>query len=361
MAMMTHYLTEIKVMGWSLVLPETMYTGARRCVCTRVTPPGAFSAGRILLALIGHRAYVGGSVGCADWSGMDGAADISPRGFWIDYIRPGLEDEQSIVAIVSSTLFSCRDFYYTARSALILTFCGTDWVLPAGYKVLLQKISERWTMDADSLSVVDNCAGVTFGVELYVPWDAPEAVVDVSSPHVVPMHGVPDVIGLFGRRDSAVESRVLQGRDARSIRVLVPDCRGLDQNFHDVTIVDMGDLPESHVSMPELTDLMHKWPPAVINHMMWRQRELEEMRRAAKIKYKQCHPSPCTFCGTLIRCNMYRHVAHCHLELALLWRCPVSWCTVWKGTHQDLMDHIRGAHNVPGEVKKVSLETLFPP
>ena len=39
----------------------------------------------------------------------------------------------------------------------------------------------------------------------------------------------------------------------------------------------------------------------------------------------------------------------------------MSWCTVWKGTHQDLMDHIRGAHNVPGEIKKVSLETLFLP
>ena len=39
----------------------------------------------------------------------------------------------------------------------------------------------------------------------------------------------------------------------------------------------------------------------------------------------------------------------------------MSWCTVWKGTPQDLMDHVRGAHNVPGEVKNVSLETLFPP
>ena len=50
---------------------------------------------------------------------------------------------------------------------------------------------------------------------------------------------------LVGRHDNATESHVLQGRDPRSIRVLVPDCRGLDQNFHDVTIVDMGDLPES--------------------------------------------------------------------------------------------------------------------
>ena len=143
--------------------------------------------------------------------------------------------------------------------------------------------------------------------------------------------------------------------------MLVPDCRGLDQNFHDVTIVDMGDLPESHVSMPELAELIHKWPLAVINHMMWRKRELEQMCKAAKMKYRQKHPAPCTFCGTIIKCDMYRHVARRHLELAQLWRCPVPWCTIWRGTPQDLMDHIRDAHNVPGEIRKVSLEMLFPP
>ena len=37
------------------------------------------------------------------------------------------------------------------------------------------------TMDADGFSIVDNRAGVTFGVELYVPWDAPEMAVDLSS------------------------------------------------------------------------------------------------------------------------------------------------------------------------------------
>ena len=87
---------------------------------------------------------------------------------------------------------------------------------------------------------------------------------DVSSAGVVPLRSIPDVIGLVGRRDSAAESRVLQGKDPRSIRVRVPECRGLDQNFHDVTIVDMGELPESHVSMPELSELIHKWPPVVI-------------------------------------------------------------------------------------------------
>ena len=133
--------------------------------------------------------------------------------------------------------------------------------------------------------------------------------------------------------------------------MLVLDCRGIDQNFHDVTIVDMGDLPESHVSLPELSDLMHKWPPAVINpNMIWRQRELEVMHAVAKVKYRQKHPAPCTFCGTLIRCDMYWHVSRCHLDLGQLWRCPVSWCTVWKGTHQDLMDHIRDEEGQLGEV-----------
>ena len=87
--------------------------------------------------------------------------------------------------------------------------------MPAGYQVLLQKIAEHWTMDTNGFLVVDNHAVITFGVELYVPWDAPEAVVDVSSAGVVPLHNVPDVIGLVGRRESAAESCVLPGRRRR--------------------------------------------------------------------------------------------------------------------------------------------------
>ena len=63
----------------------------------------------------------------------------------------------------------------------------------------------------------------------------------------------------------------------------------------------------------------------------------------------------------MIRCDMYIHVARCHLDLAQLWRCPVSWCTVWKGAPQDLMDHVRWAHRVPEEVQSMKLETFIPP
>ena len=121
-------------------------------------------------------------------------------------------------------------------------------------------------MDADYL-VTDDREEDTFDMHLYVPWDALEAVVDVSSAGVVPLHDLQDVMGLVGRQKDVTESRILQGRDPHSMRVFVPDCRGFDQNFHDVTIIDMGNLPESHVSRPELAELIHKWPPAVIDHM----------------------------------------------------------------------------------------------
>ena len=34
-------------------------------------------------------------------------------------------------------------------------------------------------MDAAGFSIIDNSAGVTFGIELYVPWDGPEMVTDL--------------------------------------------------------------------------------------------------------------------------------------------------------------------------------------
>ena len=97
-------------------------------------------------------------------------------------------------------------------------------------------------MDAAGFSIVDNRAGVTFGVELYVPWDAPEMATDLSAKGTVLLRDVQDVFGMCGRRKCATESRILQGRDARSVRVLVPDCRGLEKNFHDIAVVDIGGL-----------------------------------------------------------------------------------------------------------------------
>ena len=103
--------------------------------------------------------------------------------------------------------------------------------------------------------------------------------------------------------------RVLQGRDVHSVSVLVPDSRGLDQNVHDVTIVDMGDVPESSVSLQELSLLRQQWPPAVLRHMVWLQQDLEVMRAEAKQRFRQTRPRSCAYCGTWIKCDMHRQVS----------------------------------------------------
>ena len=315
--------------------------------------------------LNGCSACVGGSVYCSDWPCSDCAIDFSPGGVWIGYIRPVLWDESLIDAapvtgsLVSSALFDCLDVYCTAGFTSHWTFCSTDCVLLAGFELFLRRVRECWKMATNGASLAEDRAGITFGVELYVPWDAPEVVVDISSEGVVPLRHIPDVIGLVGRREGAVERCVLQNKNIRNIQVLVPDSRGLDQNCHDVTTVDMGDVPESSISIPELLTLSQQWPPAVISHMGWRQQELEGMRAAAEQRFRQSRPSSCVYSGIWIKCDMYRHLAR--FRLAQLWWCPVSWCTVWKGTPQDCMDHIRGAHDVPWEIKSASLEHFLPP
>ena len=138
--------------------------------------------------LIGRRASVGGSEGLADWPCALGTVDNPLGGVWIDFIRRTVGDSHSIVAVpvtgslVSPTLFSRRDADFSYRYSIYCINCDMDWILPARYQVLLLK-----PMDAGGFSIVDNRAGVTFGVELYVPWDAPEMAIDLSSSGTVPL------------------------------------------------------------------------------------------------------------------------------------------------------------------------------
>ena len=182
-------------------------------------------------------------------------------------------------------------------------------------------------------------------------WNALERP-DLSAKGTVPLR---DVFGICGRRKGATESRILQGRDARSVRVLVPDCRGLERNFHDGT-VGVGGLDSRVVGLDK--KMASSGDSA---YAMATAPELEEMQQAAKLQYRNKQPAQCDFCSTTIRCDMYRHVARCHLDLAQLWRFPVAWCTVWKDAQQDLLDHVRGAHRVPEEFHSVKLEKLIPP
>ena len=144
----------------------------------------------------------GGPVDCSDWMRVDCAVDFSPGGVWIGYIRQELWDRSLTDAapvtgsLAFSALFGCLDVYCAAGFTSCRTFCSMDGVLLAGFGLSLRRVSEYWTMATEGATLVENRAGITFGVELYVPWDAPEAVVDISSEGVVPLKSIPDMIGL---------------------------------------------------------------------------------------------------------------------------------------------------------------------
>ena len=55
-------------------------------------------------------------------------------------------------------------------------------------------------------ALVDDRSGIQFNVELCIPWDAPEAVVDIDSPGLVSFGSCPDPVGLLGRRKDVAVS-----------------------------------------------------------------------------------------------------------------------------------------------------------
>ena len=81
------------------------------------------------------------------------------------------------------------------------------------------------------------------------------------------------------------------------------------------------------------------------------QQDLERKQKECKERFGCTQSGNCTHCGKYIQMDLGKHIAFYHLELAQLWCCPVMWCTVWKGTAQDCIDHMRRTHKVPLSVE----------
>ena len=109
------------------------------------------------------------------------------------------------------------------------------------------------------------------------------------------------------------------------------------------------------VAMSELDYLRRIWPRTLLVFMSRYQQDLERMRKECKERFG------CTHFGKYIQRDLGKHIAFYHIELAQLWRCPVMWCKVWKGTAQDCIDHMRRVHTVPLSVKVANLARYFPP
>ena len=283
---------------------------------------------------------VAGRFGClyspvqgADW--LDGGGPVG-KDVWIGYIGDGFSQYQSPDAAPLTELQDLNTLLHSYSD------CSTGfyliWTVSITVRISLGveevtsccgELLPCQTMDGAALA--DDRSGVTFTAELCVPWDAPEAVIDINSTDLISLGSFPDKVGLFGRRKEAAVSRIIAGRDSRSVRFVVPDGRVVDRGYYDVTVMDMEEEREPMVVLSDMTRLRELWPVEVFDHMKWYQQDLERLRKSAKKDYQQTRPMLCRFCGKVIRVDMYRHMARLHLDLVQLWRCPIAWCTTWKG------------------------------
>ena len=103
------------------------------------------------------------------------------------------------------------------------------------------------------------------------------------------------------------------------------------------------------------------WPKTLFTFMSRYQFDLDQMRKDCREQFWSTQSGTCTHCGKHIEQNLGKHVALYHMELGQLWRCPVTWCMVWKGIAQDCVDHMRRVHDIPPLVKVANLARWFPP
>ena len=55
------------------------------------------------------------------------------------------------------------------------------------------------------------------------------------------------------------------------------------------------------------------------------------------------------------------HMIAFHLELAQLWRCPVEWCAVWKGSVRECLEHLAEKYGGSTFVAMENVEKFFLP
>ena len=94
-----------------------------------------------------------------------------------------------------------------------------------------------------------------------------------------------------------------------------------------------------------MSNLRRQWPQSLLTGMTQRQTDLELMRRKCKLQFSNLQAGICSYYGRHIVHDMAHHASTYHLDLGQLWQCSVTWCSHWKGTPQDCIDHIRLRHH----------------
>ena len=152
------------------------------------------------------------------------------------------------------------------------------------------------------------------------------------------------------------------------VRLMLPDSRLGTDGFHDVLIDNLAASPSwqsGHISPADVTALRRCWPKAVFKTMRRRAQEVERLSGGARHRPDRafCHSAPgfCPVCEVRIDSDLDMHMLNFHLELAQLWRCPVEWCTVWKGSVRGCLDHLTDKHGGSTFFALKNVAKFFPP
>ena len=187
----------------------------------------------------------------------------------------------------------------------------------------------------------------------------------VSESHLDKLYDLPediqDVMGLQALRPSAAVCKVMTIPNSNCVRIVTPD-EHVNTDFHEILVYDMGQEEWPQVPLCDIGCLRLDWPKDLFAFVgRYQLQKLEQMRKACRDCFGPAAAGTCPTCDKYIQVNLGKHMALYHLDLAQLWRCPVAWCPVWKGTSQDCVDHMRRAHNTPISVKAGNLARWFPP
>ena len=162
-------------------------------------------------------------------------------------------------------------------------------------------------------------------------------------------------------------TRMQPGQFPNELRLMIPDLGIAPEGFHDIVIADLSATPawRSHHLLPgDVTSLHRRWPKILFRTMRKRRLvEMEQLRRDCCdwLECRHSHPGRCSLCQEYVATALDRHMMNVHLELGQLWRCPVEWCTVWKGSLCDCLGHLHEKHGGSQYVAMNNLGKFFPP
>ena len=178
----------------------------------------------------------------------------------------------------------------------------------------------------------------------------------------------PDIFGLKAFSKGLPITRMLPGSSPCELQLLLPDSTLGKEGFHDVIIENLvvsSTWRSRHVSPSDITALRRRWPRSVFKVMQERGREMEQLRRQAfqrpEWAYRHAQPGLCPVCKIVIDSRVDVHMMGFHLELGQLWRCPVEWCAVWKGSVSKCREHFNDKHGGSTTLDFGSVSRSFPP